>query len=655
MHEPPLWQPTPTAAARSAMTAFAHAVSARTGKAIDNYANLYQWSLDEPAAFWSAMWDFCGIIGDRGDEVVIDGERMPGARWFPRARLNFAQNLLRRRDAGDAIVFCGEDGARRRLSYQELHVAVAQCASMLRAAGVRSGDRVAAYLPNLPETVIAMLAAASIGAIFSSSSPDFGAQGVLDRFGQIAPKILIAADGYYYQGKAFDGMVKLRDIASALPTVERVIVVPYLSTHPDLAGIPHAQTYGEAMAPHAEETEILFAPLPFDHPLYLLYSSGTTGVPKCIVHGAGGLLLQHLKEHRLHCDIRRDDRVFYFTTCGWMMWNWLASALASDATIVLYDGSSLFKRGVALFDLAQSERITHFGTSAKFLDAVAKAGLAPGKTHALGDLRMVLSTGSPLVPERFDYVYENIKRDVCLASISGGTDICSCFVLGNPTLPVRRGEIQCRGLGMKVEVFDEDGRALRGAKGELVCTAPFPAMPLGFWNDNDGRRYRAAYFEKYPGVWRHGDFAELTASGGVIIHGRADATLNPGGVRVGTAEIYRQVEKLDEVMESLAIAQEWPPGKTGDVRIVLFVRLREGRALDADLVGRIKAVIRDNCTPHHVPGKILQVADLPRTKSGKLVELAVRDVVHGRSVQQREALANPEVLEYLRDRAELKS
>jgi acetoacetyl-CoA synthetase len=499
---------------------------------------------------------------------------------------------------------------------------------------------VAAYLPNMPEAVIAMLAAASLGAVFSSCSPDFGVQGVLDRFGQIAPKILLAADGYFYNGKTLDTRAKLAEIATQLPTLEHVLVVPYIQSTPELAGIPHAQLLAEFTAPHAHVHEIEFARLPFDHPLYIMYSSGTTGVPKCIVHGAGGTLLQHLKEHQLHGDVRPGDRLFYFTTCGWMMWNWLVSGLASGATLLLYDGSPFVQQGRLLFDYAEAEAMTHFGTSAKFIDALAKTELRPRATHQLTALRTVFSTGSPLAPEGFDFVYQQIKADVNLASISGGTDIISCFVLGNPTLPVWRGEIQCKGLGMAVEVFDEAGRSVQGEKGDLVCTRPFPSMPLGFWNDPDGAKYRAAYFEKFPGVWCHGDYAELTEHGGMIIYGRSDATLNPGGVRIGTAEIYRQAERLPEVLEALVIGQDWQ----NDVRVVLFVRLQEGVVLDDALRDRIKQTIREHTTPRHVPAKIIAVADIPRTKSGKIVELAVRNVVHGRPVKNQEALANPEAL-----------
>jgi acetoacetyl-CoA synthetase len=634
----PIWTPDPARAARTAMAQF----MARAG-GFPDYESLHRWSVEERAAFWSLLWDFCGVRGEKGARALLDGERMPGATWFPDAKLNFARNLLREPDDGDAIVFWGEDRVRRRTTRRQLHELVSRLQQALAAAGVGKGDRVAGYLPNLPESVAAMLATTSLGAIWSSCSPDFGVRGVLDRFGQIEPKVLFCADGYLYGGKQYDSQDKVREILAGLPTVRQCVVLDYLGAKAT-AGKPLA----DFIAPFAGKA-VEFAQMAFNDPLYILYSSGTTGVPKCIVHGTGGTLLQHLKEHRLHSDVGPGDRVFYFTTLGWMMWNWLVSGLAAGATLLLYDGSPFVSRAKILFDLADAEGMTHFGTSAKFIDAIAKVGLAPARTHKLEKLRAMLSTGSPLLPEGFDYVYQKIKADLCLSSISGGTDIVSCFVLGNPAAPVWRGEIQCRGLGLAVEVFDDEGHSLVGEKGELVCTRPFPAMPLGFWNDPDGARYRAAYFEKYPDVWRHGDWCEITSHGGVIIYGRSDAVLNPGGVRIGTAEIYRQVESLEEVVESIVIGQDWQ----GDVRVVLFVKLREGQALDESLINRIKRKIRDNATPRHVPDVVLQVADIPRTKSGKIVELAVREVVHGRPVKNLEALANPEALENFRARAEL--
>lgn len=635
----PIWAPARKAIERTYMHQF------QNGAGFGSYEDLHHWSITEPAAFWLAIWDFTEVLGEPGETVVEHASRMPGATWFPYARLNFAENLLRNRNPHqDAIVFRSEGEPVRRISYGELRDSVAQLAAAFRADGIKAGDRIAAWMPNMPEAVIAMLAASSIGAVFSSCSPDFGVQGTLDRFSQISPTILLAADGYRYGGKTFDCVSRARDIASKLPSVKRLIIAPLL-------GSP-ASNWDEYLTPYQDEYRIRFEQLPFDHPLYVLYSSGTTGVPKCIVHGAGGTLLQHLKEHQLHCDIHPGDRVFYFTTCGWMMWNWLASTLASQATLLLYDGSPFHDEGRTLFHFLDHERASHFGTSAKFLDALSKSGLKPREHWPLHHLRTVLSTGSPLAPEGFDFVYNEVKPEVHLASISGGTDIVSCFVLGSPTLPVYRGEIQCKGLGMAVEIWDQNGKAApTGVPGELVCTRPFPSMPIGFWNDPQGTSYRSAYFERFPGVWRHGDYAEATAQAGIVIHGRSDATLNPGGVRIGTAEIYRQVEKLPEILESIAVAQEWEH----DVRVVLFVRLRDGVHLDEALRDAIRKVIRDNTTPRHVPAKILAVADIPRTKSGKIVELAVREVIHGRAVRNIDALANPEALEYFRNREELTS
>ena len=648
----PLWTPDPERSAATRMAAFTTLARQISGRPLASYAELHAWSIEAPEQFWPAVWDFCGVLGERSERVLIDPHRMPGARWFPDARLNFARNLLR--DCGDfeALVFWGEDQVKRRLSRAELRQQVAQFAAALEGAGIGPGDRVAAYLPNLPETIIAMLAAASLGAVFTSASPDFGVQGVLDRFGQTEPKVLIACDGYWYHGKALDMLPKLAELIPQLLSVRQHILVPYLRDNVEelAASLPRSSSLAQFIAPHAAVTDIDFMALPFDHPLYILYSSGTTGIPKCIVHGAGGTLLQHLKEHQLHTDLREGDRFFYFTTCGWMMWNWLVSGLASGATLLLYDGSPFIGDGRILWDYAQAERMTHFGTSAKYLDALIKTGLKPRREYDLGSLRVMTSTGSPLAPERFDDVYAHIKPDLQLASISGGTDIISCFVLGNPMLPVWRGEIQCKGLGLAVEVWNNEGQSIRGEKGELVCTCPFPSMPIGFWNDLDGKKYQAAYFERFPGVWHHGDFCEITEHDGLVIYGRSDATLNPGGVRIGTAEIYRQVEKLPEVVESIVIGQDWE----GDVRVVLFVKLRDGVDLDDGLVARIKRAIREGASPRHVPAKVLQVAEIPRTKSGKIVELAVRHVVHGQPVKNIEALANPEALAGFAGRQELR-
>jgi acetoacetyl-CoA synthetase len=631
----PLWIPSPERIARANLT--------RLGSGRP-YAELYEWSVTKPLEFWETMWDFGGVIGTKGSRVAVDIDRMPGARFFPDATLNFAENVLRsdlstELGAGadaPAIIFKSESGTTRTMSWRELRAETAAFASSLRAAGIQPGDRVAAYLPNVPEAIVAVLGTASVGAVWSSCSPDFGVQGVLDRFGQIEPRILIAADSYVYGGKTFDQCAKIAEVLKQLPTVERAVI--------------GAAGWEAFVGPHRGAAPS-YARLPFNHPLYILYSSGTTGVPKCIVHGAGGTLIQHLKEHQLHCDVHPGDRVFYFTTLGWMMWNWLVTVLASGATILLYDGSPFHPDGNALFTFADETTMTLFGTSAKFIDAVSKAGLRPRDTHSLESVRTMTSTGSPLAQESFDFVYAHVKRDIHLASISGGTDIVSCFVGGNPIGPVWRGEIQCRALGMHVDVWDGHGRPVRQQKGELVCTAPFPSMPIGFWNDPDGRTYHAAYFERFPSVWTHGDYCELTEHDGVIIYGRSDAVLNPGGVRIGTAEIYRQVEQLPDVLESVVVGQQWQ----GDERIVLFVKLRDGLSLDRGRTEAIRDQIRRNTTPRHVPVRIVQVTEIPRTKSGKIVELAVRDVVHGRPVKNREALANPEALDQYANRPELEA
>ena len=645
-----LWQPSPERIAQANLTRFIALANERWQAGATDHASLYDWSIRAPEQFWEAVWDFAAVVGDKGPAPYLaDGDRMPGASWFPRARLNFAENLLRRRDADTALVFWGENKVRRALTFGELYEQVSRTAQALRGMGVQRGDRVAAFMPNLPETIIALLATASIGAIWSSCSPDFGVQGVLDRFGQIEPKVLFCVDGYWYSGKSIETLGRIAEIVRRLPGLERVVVVPYLTPEPAIDAIPKAVHLAAFLAAFGAR-DIEFERGAFDQPLLILYSSGTTGVPKGIVHGAGGTLLQHLKEHQLHTDVKHGERLFYFTTCGWMMWNWLVSGLASGATLLLYDGSPFYPNPSVLFDLADAERMSVFGTSAKYIDALRKLDLRPKDSHRLADLRTMTSTGSPLSHESFEYVYTAIKSDLLLSSISGGTDIVSCFVLGSPLLPVWKGEIQCRGLGLKVDVYDDAGRALVGEKGELVCTAPFPCMPVGFWNDPQGRRYHDAYFARFPNVWCHGDYMALTARGTVVIYGRSDAVLNPGGVRIGTAEIYRQVEQLPQVLESLVIGQDWED----DVRVVLFVRLQEGLTLDEALVKQIRQQIRSNTTPRHVPAKIFQVVDIPRTRSGKIVELAVRDVVHGRAVKNQEALANPVALEQFRDLAELR-
>ncbi|MCB9977988.1 MAG: acetoacetate--CoA ligase [Rhodospirillales bacterium] len=637
MVDVPLWRPHTSDVVRSQIMHFMHDASAH----LADYQDVWEWSVSNPERFWAQVWDFCSVIGEKGTRTLVDGDRMPGAQFFPDARLNYAENLLRRRDEAPAIIFKTEAGPERTLSFSELYAQVSQWAQALRAAGVEKGDRVAGFMPNAPETIIAMLAAASLGAVWSSASPDFGVQGVIDRFGQIEPKILVAVDGYYYGGKTIDCLAKIREIQPRLPTLVKTVIVPYVSVAPDLSGLSKTVCAPDFIAPYVPGP-VVFEPVAFTHPLFIMYSSGTTGVPKCIVHGHGGTLLQHLKEHRLQCDIRPNDRVFYFTTCGWMMWNWLASALASQATLLLYDGSPFHPDGNVLWDFAARRGCTFFGTSAKYIDTLKAHGLRPRDSHDLSTIRTLASTGSPLVHESFDYVYDAIKRDIHLASISGGTDIVSCFVLGNPISPVWRGEIQGAGLGMAVSVFDESGAPIpSGAgSGELVCTRPFPAMPVSFWNDPDGKRYHAAYFERFENVWCHGDWIERTVHGGYIIHGRSDATLNPGGVRIGTAEIYRQVEQIPDILESIAVGQDWQ----SDVRVILFVRLKPGCTLSEGLIADIRKRIRDGASPRHVPAKIIAVSDIPRTKSGKITELAVRDVIHGRTVRNVESLANPEAL-----------
>ncbi|WP_374380440.1 acetoacetate--CoA ligase [Pseudomonas fluvialis] len=645
MHTP-LWAPSAERIAASRMDAFRRFVNQRHALQLTDYPALHAWSVEQRAAFSQAIVDFFEVRFTQQPEAVLrEGPAMPSAHWFPGASLNFAEHLLRRRDAHPALIAIGEDGSREQLSYAELAAHVAGLQQSLRAAGVGVGDRVAAFMPNTWQTVAGMLATASLGATWSSCSPDFGTQGVIDRFGQIEPKVLIAAAGYRYAGKNLDLTGKLNEILERLPSLQQLVVVPYSNPAARAGDFRSAARVSLWQDFYQAGGEPQFTPVSFEQPLYILYSSGTTGVPKCIVHGVGGTLLQHVKELGLHTDLTADDTLFYYTTCGWMMWNWLISGLALGATLVLFDGSPFHPSAERLIDLIDAENISLFGTSAKFIAALEKAGARPRETHNLSRLKAILSTGSPLAHESFEYVYRDIKRDVCLSSISGGTDIVSCFALGNPTLPVWRGELQCKGLGMDVQVWNDQGRPVNGEKGELICAHHFPSMPVGFWNDAAGEKFHAAYFASFPGIWAHGDYAEITEHGGLVIHGRSDAVLNPGGVRIGTAEIYRQVEKVPQVLESIAIGQDWD----GDVRVVLFVRLREGVVLDDALQAAIRQVIRSNTTPRHVPAKIVQVADIPRTISGKIVELAVRNVVHGQPVKNTDALANPQALELFRD------
>jgi len=644
---PILFAPSPERIAASNWTAFRDAWASRDPSVPEEPRALWRHSVTHAPAFWQELRSYAGVIDEGSPEPALVGDAMPGAKWFPNLRLSFAENLLRRSDDGVALIACDERGSRREVSFAGLNRMVAGLQACLRRLGVGEGDRVAGLMPNIPEAIVGLLAANSIGAVWSSCSPDFGRQGVLDRFGQIEPTVLLTVDGYSYGGKPFDIRAKVAEIAAAIPSLRAVVVVPYLESSPDLSPVPNAIGWQEAT--QGGEARPSFVRLPFDHPLLVLYSSGTTGTPKAIVHGQGGTLFQHLKEHRLHGDLKDGDRLFYFTTTSWMMWNWLVSGLACNATLVLWEGSPFHPDPAVLWRLAEAEGFTQFGTSAKYIDACKKAGVRPAE-FGLAKLRTLFSTGSPLVPESFAWIYEAVKQELQVASISGGTDIVSCFVLGYPTLPVRMGEIQGPGLGLAVDVWNDDGQPVREEKGELVCTRPFPCMPVSFWNDPDGSRYRAAYFERFPGVWHHGDYAEITESGGIVIHGRSDAVLNPGGVRIGTAEIYRQVEQVEEVLEAICVGQDWE----GDVRVVLFVKLRPGLVLDDRLRERIKRQVRANTTPRHVPARIVQVADIPRTMSGKITEIAVRDVIHGRPVKNTEALANPQALDLYRDLDDLR-
>jgi acetoacetyl-CoA synthase len=640
----PLWCPSQVQIETANVTRFIQSLQ-QTGVPVQGWDGLYQWSLEHPREFWRAVWEFTDIVGDLDENtILVEHPQFTQNIFFKNSTLNYAENLLHHQGPEPALIFYGEDQVRRELSFDELRAQVAQVAARLKELGIKQGDRVAAYMPNMPETLIAMLATVSLGAIWSSCSPDFGVQGVVDRFAQIEPKILFVTDGYYFKGKTIDVRAKVTELLNHLPSVQKVINCPYVQLAYDDPAIESFNSLkGE------EEVPLTFTRVPFNHPLFIMFSSGTTGIPKCIVHGHGGTLIQHLKEHQLHADIKPGDRLFYYTTVGWMMWNWLVTGLASRATLILYDGSPFVQDGAILYDIAQREQVTFFGVSAKYLDACAKAGIAPIQTHNLRCMRTIGSTGSPLVPESFDYVYKKIASHVNLASLSGGTDIISCFALGCPVKPVWRGELQSRGLGMAVEVFNDAGQSLRGQKGELVCTQPFPSMPVGFWNDLEGTKYQAAYFERFPNIWTHGDYVELTPQEGLIIYGRSDALLNPGGVRIGTAEIYRQVEHFPEICESIAVGQSWQ----GDTRIILFVKMVEGHRLDHDLIRRLKSHISSNASPRHIPALILEIPDIPRTLSGKIVELAVTDVIHGRAVKNKEALANPEALDYFKNRPEL--
>lgn len=645
----PLWTPSPERIEQTNVTSLINKINADWDVSLTDSEHLHQFSVTEMEKFWRSLIEYAELNGETwtGPELV-DRNKLPGAKWFPEARFNYAENILKRRDDADAFVFWGENKVKRRMSFKTLYDQVSSISQALKGMGVGPGDKVAGYLPNLPETIIATLAAASLGAAWSSCSPDFGAQGVLDRFSQIKPKVVFCANGYHYNGKTHDSLGKVEEIVIQLPSVEHVVVIEYLDGAPDLSGLKNAQHWGDVIANHAPN-EIEFAQLPFDQPLYIMFSSGTTGAPKCIIHSAGGSLLKHASEHLLHCNMKRDDRIFFFSTCGWMMWNWLVSSLAWGATVLLYDGSPFYPSPNILFDYVDAENMTLFGTSAKFIDALSKNGVRPMDTHDLGSVKIMCSTGSTLAPEGFDYVYGAIKKNVHLVSFTGGTDIMGCFMSGDPTKPVWRGELQQAVYGMDVDVFDDNGKSIQGEKGELVCKQPFPTVPLGFLGDPDGSRYHDAYFAVYDNIWCQGDFVEHTEHGGYIMFGRSDATLNPGGVRIGTAEIYRQVERLDEVKESIVIGQSWD----NDVRVVLFVVLSAELTLDDKLTKKIQNQVRANCTPRHVPAKILQVEDIPRTKSGKITELAVRDVVHGRVVKNVEALANPEALAFYEGRGEL--
>ena len=644
-----LWEPTEENVKNANMTRFMEFVNQRHGKEFDNYEDLHNWSIENIPEFWGDMWEFGEIVHSQGFDCVVDGlDKMLGSKWFPGARMNFAENLLRYRDDRQAIIFKGEARVDRTITYSQLFDQVARLAKALRDMGIKKGDRVAGFMPNMPESIIAMLAATSIGAIWSSCSPDFGIKGVLDRFGQIQPRVLFTADGYLYKDREFDSLERIGQIINELPSVEKIIIVPYARQDPVISQLPNAMMLDDFTS-HEQNLDIQFEQLPFDHPVYIMYSSGTTGVPKCIVHGAGGTLIQHLKELILHTDLSRDDKIFYYTTCGWMMWNWLVSSLAVGAAILLYDGNPFYPDAYSLFDFAKEKEMTVFGTSAKYIASIEGAGVKLGEGD-IPTVRAILSTGSPLSIENFEYIYRDVKKDIVLSSIAGGTDIISCFALGNPILPVYAGELQCSGLGMAVAAFDDDGNPIVEKQGELVCTRPFPSMPIYFWNDPEDRKYREAYFETYPNVWHHGDYIVVTSRGGVIMYGRSDATLNPGGVRIGTAEIYRVVENIPEIEDSLVVGQDWD----NDVRVILFLKMKEGQEMTEELVNMVKKTIRSSTTPRHVPAKVIQISDIPYTINGKKVELAVRKAIHGQEVKNKDALGNPDAVELYRDLEELK-
>ena len=644
-----MWQPTEEQINNSQMMDYMQLVNQKFGLSLKKYSQLYDWSIEKAEDFWGSFWEYSQIIHHSPySQVVDDLGKMPGAKWFDGATLNFTENLLRYRDDKIAIHFYGEDGTQSSLSYRELHDQVSRLARSMREMGIVKNDRVVGFMPNIPETIITMLATASIGAIWSSCSPDFGIKGVLDRFQQIEPKLIFAADGYLYNGKTIDCLSKLKNILTYLPSIKKTIIVPFTGDS-NTNVIKNSMLWNDFL--HKDSGDIIFEQLPFDHPLYIMYSSGTTGLPKSIVHSAGGTLIQHLKELKLHTDLTQNDKIFYFTTCGWMMWNWLISSLAVGATIVLYDGSPLYPDGTALLKMADDLGITVFGTSAKYIASLESAGIKPKQISSFPKLRTILSTGSPLVEENFNFVYGEWKEDVQLASISGGTDIISCFALGNPILPVRRGELQCRGLGMKVESYNEKGMSVRNEKGELVCTQAFPSMPIYFWNDSNGKKYQSAYFDVYPNIWHHGDYLEINDFGGVKIYGRSDTTLNPGGIRIGTAEIYQTVERFNEVEDSLVISQPWQ----NDERIILFLKMKDRITLTNSLKTRVKKSIRESCTHRHVPAIIIAVEDIPYTINGKKVELAVKQVIQNIEVKNIDSLVNPSILDFYKDILELDS